>query len=336
MRPLLITPGDPAGIGPEIALKALARHDDLRAKTVLMGNQDHLQDIADHLGISVSFALWKPSYACQAGAINLYPIDWAETVVAGQPDSANSPQVIDAIKQAVTLTQEGHAAGIVTCPIAKSVLYDVGFAYPGHTEYLESLSSSGRSIMMLANDQLKVIPATIHIPLHDVPKSLSTDALYSLIIQTARALTSQFGITTPRIALCGLNPHAGENGAMGREEMTIVSPAIKQAQDALGTDASISGPHAADSLFHPEKRSAFDCVIGMYHDQVLIPVKTIDFHGSVNVTLGLDFIRTSPDHGTAFDNADKNFAKEDSLINAIKMADQMAQNSEIVSKEPRS
>ena len=336
MRPLLITPGDPAGIGPEIALKALARLDDLRARTVLMGNQRQLQDIADHFGISVSFAMWEPSRACQAEAINLYPIDWAQAVIAGQPDSANSPQVIDAIKEAVTLTQEGHAAGIVTCPIAKSVLYEVGFAYPGHTEYLESLSSSGKSIMMLANDQLKVIPATIHIPLQDVPKSLSKDALGNLIIESAHSLTSQFGITKPKIALCGLNPHAGENGAMGREEITILTPAIQQAQDALGTAAIISGPHAADSLFHPEKRRAFDCVIGMYHDQVLIPVKTIDFHGSVNVTLGLDFIRTSPDHGTAFDIAGKNIAKEDSLVNAIKMADQMAQNRKTISKGPRS
>ena len=223
--------------------------------------------------------------------------------------------------------QNKKASAIVTCPIAKSVLYEAGFTYPGHTEYLGALSLSDTPpIMMLANSQLRVVPATIHIPLSKVANELSIEALIELFRHVSEALYQDFGIEKPQIAVCGLNPHAGEDGAMGSEEQTIISPAIEAFNQQYSSRASLSGPHAADSLFHPEKRTSYDCVIGMYHDQVLIPVKTIDFHGSANITLGLDFVRSSPDHGTAFDIAGQNKAHPESLINAINIACDMAKN----------
>lgn len=324
--PLLITPGDPAGIGPEIALKALYGDKTLRSYAVLMGDKAHLTSLAKAIGIAPDFASWQQGRPLEKERITLYDITWPAPVIAGKADPANAPLVIDTIKTAAELAMQGKVSGIVTCPIAKSNLYEAGFAYPGHTEYLGALSHDKTPIMMLANDHLRVVPATIHIPLKEVSNALSSANLSSLITQLVGALQQDFDIMRPHIALCGLNPHAGEDGKMGDEEQTIISPAITQASKALGKEAILSGPIAADSLFHSEKIAQFDCVIGMYHDQVLIPVKTIDFHGSVNVTLGLDFVRTSPDHGTAFDIADRFIAKADSLARAIIFAHQMAAN----------
>lgn len=324
ITPLIITPGDPAGIGPEIALKALTSDQYLRSQTVLIGDRDQLQTLAATLGLDLAFKKWTPGDPMHEDAINLAEISWPAPVIAGQPDAANAPLIIEAIEIAAQLALQGDVRGIITCPIAKASLYEAGFTYPGHTEFLGALSDGKTPIMMLANEALRVVPATIHIPLTQVSNALTQAKLMPLIIHVAEALRRDFGLDKPHIALCGLNPHAGENGAMGDEEDRIISPAITAAQEQLGHMAVISGPFAADSLFHPEKSSAFDCVIGMYHDQVLIPVKTIDFHGSVNITLGLDFIRTSPDHGTAFDIAGQNVARPDSLIKALHFADQMA------------
>lgn len=325
-QPTLITPGDPAGIGPEIALKALANNPALRNNTVIMGDEAHLQDLADRLGLSLHYSSWEAGDIIVPDTIALLPLSWPAKVVAGQPDTHNANTIISAIAQAVSLAQNGVVSGIVTCPIAKSVLYDVGFSFPGHTEYLGSLSQTGHEpIMMLANDDLRVVPATIHMALQDVPNSLNTAALTSLICRVSEALQRDFGLANPHIAICGLNPHAGEQGRMGDEEARIIAPAIAEAQRYLGETSIISGPHAADSLFHKEKRQNFDCVIGMYHDQVLIPLKTIDFHGGVNITLGLDFVRTSPDHGTAFDIAGQGIANETSLVQAIKLAGELGE-----------
>ena len=326
ITPLIITPGDPAGIGPEIALKALSSDPILRRQAVLIGDRDQLAPLAQDLGISASFKKWTPGDPMQEDCINLAEISWPAPIIAGQPDAANAPLIIEAIEIAAQLALQGDVRAIITCPIAKATLYQAGFTHPGHTEFLGVLSGGKRPIMMLANEALRVVPATIHIPLTKVASALSHDKLVPLITDVAQALGQDFGLARPHIALCGLNPHAGENGAMGDEEANIITPAITSAQKALGDRAKIAGPFAADSLFHPEKCAAFDCVIGMYHDQVLIPVKTIDFHGSVNITLGLDFIRTSPDHGTAFDIAGQNLARPDSLIKALYFADQMAQH----------
>lgn len=328
--PIIITPGDPAGVGPEIALKALARHDDLRAMTVLMGDENHLTELAASCDLDISFKSWQEGAPLSADAIHLHPLKWPANVISGSPDVANASIVIEAIQKAVELVQNEKASAIVTCPIAKSVLYEAGFTYPGHTEFLGALSLSDTPpIMMLANAHLRVVPATIHLPLSKVAESLSVNALTDLFSHVAHALQHDFGIENPHIAICGFNPHAGEDGAMGLEEDTIIRPAIKAYQEKRDSRATLSGPWAADSLFHAEKRASYDCVIGMYHDQVLIPVKTIDFHGSANITLGLDFVRSSPDHGTAFDIAGQNKANPASLINAIYIARDMAKNRQI-------
>ncbi|MGC6517146.1 MAG: 4-hydroxythreonine-4-phosphate dehydrogenase PdxA [Candidatus Puniceispirillaceae bacterium] len=326
ITPLLITPGDPAGIGPEIALKALTSDPVLRKSCVLIGDKRHLSQLGQTLGLNCEFAKWTPGDPLQDDKINLAEIFWPCEVISGQPDNRHADLIIESITTAVQLARQGDVRGLITCPIAKSNLYEAGFTYPGHTEYLGALSSTGPAVMMLANQSLRVVPATIHIPLAKVADTLTQQDLSDLICHVAGALRSDFNITLPHIGLCGLNPHAGENGAMGQEEKEIITPAIAKAKSQLGTQAKISGPYAADSLFHHDKRQQFDCIIGMYHDQVLIPVKTIDFHGTVNITTGLDFIRTSPDHGTAFDIAGKGLASPDSLINAIYQAQSMANN----------
>ena len=324
--PLIITPGDPAGIGPEIALKALMSDDEMRATTVLMGEVSHLREVAETCGLSPRFHGWTPGAPLLSEAINLLELAWPAPVIAGQPEPKNAPLIIHAIEMATSLALQGHISGIVTCPIAKSNLYEAGFSYPGHTEYLGALSGDKTAIMMLANARLRVVPATIHIPLSRVSEALTTQGLSALLHGVTHALWTDFGIAKPKIALCGLNPHAGENGTIGTEETEIIIPAMNMAKADLGDNVELIGPLAADSLFHADKITAFDCVIGMYHDQALIPVKTIDFHGSVNITLGLDFVRTSPDHGTAFDIAGKNMARPDSLHNALYFAQEMARN----------
>ncbi len=322
--PLIITPGDPAGIGPEIALKALTSDPVLRGKSVLMGQISHLRSVAKACEIDAHYKSWVPGAPLDSDAINLLEVTWPAPIEAGMPNALNAPLIIHAIEMATSLAYQGHVSGIITCPIAKASLYEAGFSYPGHTEFLGALSGDKTPIMMLANNQLRVVPATIHIALTEVSHAITKEGLASLIARVASALKTDFGIAAPKIAICGLNPHAGEQGKMGTEEQEIIAPAMASAQNSLGEKAHISGPFAADSLFQPDKLAHFDCVIGMYHDQVLIPVKTIDFHGSVNITLGLDFIRTSPDHGTAFDIAGKNLARADSLVNALYFADQMA------------
>ena len=325
VRPLIITPGEPAGIGAEIALKAWQSG---ITNICLIDQPTHIECTAAALGMTLSLAeITDPaSFDPDSRRLHIIPISWIKPPVAGAPDAANAPQVISAIERAASWARAGVAAGIVTNPIQKSTLYDAGFAYPGHTEFLASLAEPDRGapLMMLACDALRVVPATIHIALNEVPQSISTPLIIEKCQLLNASLKNGFGIPNPHIAVCGLNPHAGENGRMGHEDEAIILPAINQLQ-AEGVNAT--GPYPADTLFHAEARKTYDAVLGMYHDQVLIPLKTIDFFGGVNVTLGLDFVRTSPDHGTGLDIAGRGIARADSLIAAIKMARRLADKS---------
>jgi 4-hydroxythreonine-4-phosphate dehydrogenase len=253
-------------------------------------------------------------------------IPFAGDMTPGLADPRNAAGVIQAIETGVSLVQSGQATALCTAPINKKALIDgADFAYPGHTEFLAALGGKERVVMMLASERLRVVPATIHIALADVPSVLTPELLRETIEITAAGLTNQFGIPQPRIAIAGLNPHAGEGGAMGKEELAWINDLVAQLQrDGF----ALSGPHPADTLFHAAARANYDAAIAMYHDQALIPIKTLDFEQGVNVTLGLPFIRTSPDHGTAFDIAGQGIANPDSLIAALRMAWSMSHSKE--------
>ena len=249
------------------------------------------------------------------------------SVIPGVPNRAHAPHIIEWIRAGVDLCQSGRARALVTCPIAKSVLYATGFTFPGHTEYLAKLCAVDGivplPVMMLSAKDLRVILATIHIPFKSVPATLTTDHLVNLGRITHQALIRDFGITSPRLVMAGLNPHAGEDGTIGREEIDILRPAVAQLKDEA---INISGPYPADTLFHDEARSRYDAALCMYHDQGLIPLKTLDFWGGVNVTLGLPIVRTSPDHGTGFNIAGQDLARADSLLAAIQVAHGISRN----------
>ena len=325
ISPLVITPGEPAGVGTEIALKAWQTGIN---DVCLMGSTSHIARTAQSLGIELDFyEISNPTlYNPDTSALAIIPVSWNNLPVVGCPDTANASQVIEAIRRAVKWCQSGDAAGLVTNPIQKSCLYEAGFTFPGHTEYLASLATTapGGPMMMLACDDLRVVPATIHIALAEVPNRITTGLIVEKCTLLSDCLRTKFEISHPQIAICGLNPHAGEDGQMGEEDKQIIAPAIRQLV-AAGIQAT--GPHPADTLFHAEARKTYDAVLGMYHDQVLIPIKTIDFFGGVNITLGLNFIRTSPDHGTGLDIAGLGVARADSLIAAIKMARKLVKNS---------
>jgi 4-hydroxythreonine-4-phosphate dehydrogenase len=247
-------------------------------------------------------------------------------VTPGSPDPRSAPGTIAAIETAVALTRAGRAAAVVTNPIAKHILHAAGFSHPGHTEFLAALSRSvdgtaPRPVMMIWSETLAVVPVTIHIPLRDVPGALTADLVVETGRIVARDLRQRFGIAAPRLALAGLNPHAGESGSLGSEDRDVIEPAIARLR-AEGIDAR--GPYPADTMFHERARKAYDVALAMYHDQALIPIKTLAFDEGVNVTLGLPFVRTSPDHGTAFDIAGKGIARPDSLIAALKLASRLA------------
>ena len=242
---------------------------------------------------------------------------FSNSLKVGQPQPENAGDIISVIKKAVNLVINDKAKALCTSPINKDVLKSgAHFPYPGHTEFLAHLDNIDTPVMMLACSKLKVVPATIHIPLKEVPSSLSIEGLSETIKITNKAMKEKFNISEPIIAISGLNPHAGENGQLGQEEKEILLPAIRKLQDSI----NIIGPLSADAMFHPAARAKYDVAITMYHDQALIPLKTIGFEEGVNITLGLSFVRTSPDHGTAFDLAGQNIADETSTINAIKMA----------------
>ena len=256
-------------------------------------------------------------------------MDTSLTAVSGQPDSGLTPYITGSIARAVSACLSGDAAAVITNPISKDVLYQAGFTHPGHTEYLGELTKDAANngprgpVMMLSGGGLRVALATVHLPLKDAATQLSSDKIINTALVMDHALRHDFNIKAPRIALTGLNPHAGENGALGREEIDIINPAARALRDK---GINVTDAQPADTLFHAEAREGYDAVLAMYHDQGLIPVKTLDFHGGVNITLGLPIVRTSPDHGTAFNIAGQNIARPDSLIAAIKSAREIADN----------
>lgn len=315
--PVALTCGDPAGIGPELALKARAALGrDL--PFFWIGDPGHLPP-----GARVT-VIDRPTDALDVAA-NRLPVlahRFAAAAIPGQPQAANAQGVIDVVARAVNLVRAGDASAICTSPISKVVLKQgAGFAFPGHTEFLAHLAGVDRVVMMLACPALRVVPVTIHLPLAGVPAALTPALLETTIRLTVAGLTRDFGIANPRLAVAGLNPHAGEGGALGHEERTIIGPVL----DRLRAEGfTIVGPLSADTMFHATMRQTYDAAVAMYHDQALIPIKTLDFAGGVNVTLGLPFIRTSPDHGTAFDIAGRGIADPTSLIAALRMARRMA------------
>ncbi len=327
MPPLAVTMGDPAGIGGELTLRAwlALRGSDIRF--VALDDPDRLAALAGRLGLAVPIAVVDvPSDAPArfADALPVLPVRLAEPAEPGKPRKANAAAVIHAIEEAVRLAERGFVGAVVTNPINKAALYDAGFAHPGHTEFLAELTGvPGQEVMMLASPSLRVVPVTIHEPLAAAIHRLTPEMIIATAHTTAAALRRDFGLPSPRLAIAGLNPHAGEKGALGDEEARIVQPAI-DALRAGGLD--VSGPWPPDSMFTRLARPQYDVAICLYHDQALIPIKTLDMDHGVNVTLGLPIIRTSPDHGTAYDIAGRGVADATSLVAAIRLADQLARN----------
>ncbi len=333
--PLVVTMGEPAGIGPELALKAWHTcKDNPQLAFAYLGDPGDLMARAELAGIPtpVQVVAIEEINTTFERALPVVAVQLTRPSVAGTPDLQNAPQVISAIAQAVRLIQQGAVRAMVTGPIQKSSLYDAGFEYSGHTEYLAHLAckefpSTAKTpilpVMMLACDELRVIPATIHVALRDVPALLTRELLVETTRVAAHDLAARFGITTPRIVFAGLNPHASEAGAMGEEEKEIIAPAVEM---LVREGFKVSGPLPADTLFHKAARRQYDVVIAMYHDQALVPIKTIAFDSAVNVTLGLPFVRTSPDHGTALDIAGSGKVDPASFLAALKMADTLSRN----------
>ena len=315
--PLVMSCGDPAGIGPELAAK-LALEPGPRFAWI--GDPRHLPPGTRWQGVKAP----ADALAVASGVLAVLELPFAAPASPGRPDPRNAPGVIAAIERGVELVRAGAASGLVTAPINKLALHEgAGFAFPGHTEFLASLAGDVEVVMMLACEGLRVVPATIHIPLKQVPAALTRARLESTLRITRAALIADFGVTQPRIAVAGLNPHAGEGGRMGHEEQNLIAPLL---DDLRAEGFDLLGPLPADTMFHPAARARYDAAVCMYHDQALIPIKTIDFAGGVNITLGLPFVRTSPDHGTAYDIAGKGIADPSSLRAALVMADQMARH----------
>lgn len=329
--PLALTMGEPAGIGGEIALKAwsiargAARADGAVPPFVLLDDPARLEALAARLGLPVpvrAVGSMAEGAALFSTALPVLPQPLAVPVTPGRPDPANGAAVIASIDRAVDLVRRGEASAVVTNPIQKSALYAAGFRHPGHTEYLAHLAGlTEEPVMMLAAQDLRVVPVTIHVSVRDAVPLVTREAILHAGRVTAAALARDFGIARPRLAVAALNPHAGEGGAMGREEIDVIAPAVADLR-AEGIDAV--GPRPADTLFHAAARRGYDAALCMYHDQALIPLKTIDFDTGVNITLGLPFVRTSPDHGTALDIAGTGKAGASSLIAALTAAEAMA------------
>jgi 4-hydroxythreonine-4-phosphate dehydrogenase len=327
-KPLALTLGEPAGIGPDITIKAWLRRDELKLPPFyLLGDRDFIGKRARALGVDIKLADVgaEGAVAAFARALPVVSTGQAATAQPGRPDDRSADAALASIRQAVRDVASGRAGAVVTNPIAKGVLYRAGFRHPGHTEYLAELAASNghvpQPVMMLWSPVLAVVPVTIHLALREAIAQLSTGLIVSTVRIVAAHLKSHFGLPRPRLAISGLNPHAGEDGTLGTEETTVVAPAIEVLR---GDGIDVRGPLPADTMFHAAAREHFDCAICMYHDQALIPIKTLAFDDAVNVTLGLPFIRTSPDHGTAFDIAGTGRANPASLIAALRLAERMA------------
>jgi 4-hydroxythreonine-4-phosphate dehydrogenase len=329
LNPIALTCGEPAGVAPEITAKAwLALHDKSAAAFFLIGDADYFSSRANLAGLSIAAAKISSPHEARAVFPTALPVLHRPLAAHPKPgviDPATAKGIIAAIDEGVALVMAGKAAALVTNPIQKEALYSAGFRHQGHTDYLAALAGKAghqtREVMMLVARDLRTVPLTVHIPFKDVVAALNAEMIVSQAHVVAHDLQKYFGIMRPRLAFTGLNPHAGENRTMGREEQTVIIPAINQLRvEGL----VVSGPLPADTAFHEEARANYDAILCMYHDQALIPVKTLDFHGGVNVTLGLPFIRTSPDHGTALGIAGTGKANPQSLIAALTLAGQMA------------
>ncbi len=324
-HPLALTLGEPAGIGPDLTLAIWRRRAEIDLPPFyVIADPDFLEDRARLLKLDVPLALVAPGDAAATftRALPVVPLGVAATAAPGAPDASSAPAAIASIRHAVADVLDGRAKAIVTNPVAKNVLYRSGFAEPGHTEFLarlaaEATGKAAHPVMMLWSPELAVVPVTIHLPLREVPNKVTAELIVETGRIVARDLAARFAIARPRLAVAGLNPHAGEDGALGEEDAAIVAPAVKRLRQD-GIDAR--GPLPADTMFHPAARASYDAALCMYHDQALIPIKTLAFDHAVNVTLGLPFVRTSPDHGTAFDIAGTGRADPSSLIAALKLA----------------
>ena len=324
--PLVMTMGDPAGIGPELAIVAWRLRKAGDPPFFVLAPSDRLVDVARRIGADAPILETSPERAAALFDRGLPVAPLANRVVGelGRPDPANAAATLESIERAVSAVRMGAARAVVTNPIAKATLYEAGFSFPGHTEYLGELAAAwggpARPVMMIWSEALAVVPVTIHIALSEVPKTLTKERIVETARTVDRDLKARFGVSRPRLALAGLNPHAGEGGAMGREEIDMIAPAAEILR-AVGIDAV--GPLSADAMFHAAARARYDVALTMYHDQGLIPAKTLAFDEGVNVTLGLPFVRTSPDHGTAFDIAGRGVANPSSLIAALRLADRL-------------
>jgi 4-hydroxythreonine-4-phosphate dehydrogenase len=329
VQPLALTLGEPAGIGPDLALSVWRRRSALDVPPFyLIADPDFLKSRAELLRLDVPIITVTPRTAAAAfgSALPVVAIDVPVTAAPGRPDRSSAPAAVASIRRATADVMAGSAAAVVTNPVAKNVLYNWGFAEPGHTEFLatlvhEATGKSLRPVMMLWSPELAVVPVTIHLPLREIFKQLSVELVVDTGRIVARDLARRFGLSHPRLAIAGLNPHAGEAGTLGEEDGAIVAPAVARLV-ADGIDAR--GPLPADSLFHAQARATYDVALCMYHDQALIPIKTLAFDHAVNVTLGLPFVRTSPDHGTAFDIAGTGRADPTSLVAALRLAARLA------------
>jgi len=327
--PLALTLGEPAGIGPDLAIAVWRRRAELDLPPFyLIAEPGYVAARAERLGVALAVRAVAPREAAAvfATALPVVALDLAISAAPGRPDQTSAPAAIAAIRRAVADVLAGEAGAVVTNPVAKNVLYRSGFAEPGHTEFLAKLCEErlGRAlhpVMMLWSPELAVVPVTIHLPLAAVPDKLDRELIVTTGRIVDRDLRERFGIARPRLAIAGLNPHAGEDGALGAEDLAVVKPAVDRLRQQ-GIDAR--GPLPADTMFHAEARASYDAALAMYHDQALIPIKTLAFDHAVNVTLGLPFVRTSPDHGTAFDIAGTGKADPSSLIAAIRLAARLA------------
>jgi 4-hydroxythreonine-4-phosphate dehydrogenase len=329
MPPLALTLGEPAGIGPDLAIALWRRRVEFELPSFyVIADREFLARRARNLGTEIALAPTTPDKASATfpGALPVVDIGVAVTAAPGVPDASSAPAAIAAIRLAVRHVLDGAACALVTNPVAKNVLYRSGFPEPGHTEYLARLAAEAtgvvqQPVMMLWSPELAVVPVTIHLPLAQVSGALDADLIVDVGRITAHDLAHRFGIARPRLAVAGLNPHAGEDGAMGAEDEAIVRPAVER---LIAAGIAARGPLPADTMFHPAARASYDAALCMYHDQALIPIKTLAFDHAVNVTLGLPFVRTSPDHGTAFDIAGTGRADPSSLVAAMRLAARLA------------